>query len=93
MTKNEIKASLRPLLGGAFTEVRLHGPIISAPPEASALRQLFSQLALWNGYPVHVVLSVDEQAGWLEMWTDALAAVPGRNLRVELRLARGHGEW
>jgi hypothetical protein len=92
MAKNELKASLRPLDGGAYTEVRLRGPVVSAPPPARALRRLFSQLAFWNGYLVHVVLSVDEQAGWLEPWADALAAVPERHLRIEFRRARGSSE-
>ena len=92
MAKNTLEASLLPLYGGAYTEVRLRGPVISAPPEARALSRLFSQLAYWNGYPVHVVLSVDEQAGWFSTWADALAAVPERHLRVEFRRARGSSE-
>jgi hypothetical protein len=89
---NEIKATLRALHGGAFTQITLSGPIVSAPPPASSLRRLFSQLAFWSGYPVHVVLSVNEQAKWLETWAAALAAVPERHLRIEFRLVRGRDE-
>ena len=84
---NGITARLRATHGGAFTELTLCGPIVSAPPPARALRRLFSQLAFWSGYPVHVVLSVDAAAGWLEVWSDALAVVPERHARVEFRLS------
>ena len=74
---------LRPLHGGSFTQFSLLGPVPSAP---QGLRRLLRMLALWNGYPVDVVLFVDAQtAGWCEVWCDALASVPARHLTVTFR--------
>jgi hypothetical protein len=76
---------LRPLYGGSYTQLSLSGPVPSAP---QGLRCLLTTFALWNGYPVGVVLSVDAQtAGWCEVWTDALCSVPARHLEVRFEVA------
>ena len=71
---------LSPLCGGSYTQFSLSGPVPSSP---RALRRLLTTFALWNGYPVDVVLSVDAQtASWCEVWADALSTVPARHLEV-----------
>jgi hypothetical protein len=91
MKANGITLRLRALHGGAFTELSLSGPIATLPP-TKTVRRLLSMLAYWSGYPVHVVLSVDGAAGWLELWTDVLVKVPERDVRVEFRIDRGGGD-
>jgi hypothetical protein len=85
---NRMTLELRPLHGGSYTQLSLSGPVPSAPRE---LRRLLTSFALWNGYPVDVVLSVDaETASWCEVWADALSTVPARHLEVcfEVKPAR-----
>jgi hypothetical protein len=72
---NRLTLRLQALHGGAYTHLRLCGPIATVP-QRRQLRRLFSVLALWHGGPVDVVLCVDGSAGWLEIWDDALQAVP-----------------
>lgn len=80
--------TLKPLAGGAFTQLCLRGPLCSAP-ERRVLQELIRAMAFWSGWPVQVVLHVDAQtAGWCEVWTDALAAVPMRDLEVRFESAR-----
>jgi hypothetical protein len=74
--------TLRPLAGGSYTQLLLLGSVPSAPVPLN-LRRLLTMFSNWSGYPVDVVLSVDKQtAGWCEVWTDALCAVPARHLEV-----------
>ena len=49
---------LRPLHKGAYTEISLTGPIVTAP-QLPDIRKLLSMLFLGNGYPIRVVLCVD----------------------------------
>ena len=72
------------LQGGAYTQLRLQGPVPTAP-QPRQVRQLLTLLARWHGGPVHVVLSAAD-AGFSEVWTDALCAVPERHLRVRFVL-------
>jgi hypothetical protein len=51
-----------------------------------ALHQFLSQLAYWSGERIDAVLCAADQAGWLEVWCDALAEVPERHLRVRFRI-------
>ncbi len=75
---------LRPLHGGSYTQLSLRGPVPSAPP---GMGRLITTFAHWSGYPVNVVLSVDmETAGWCEVWTEVLCAVPERHLEVRFQL-------
>ena len=85
MALDRIKMKLAPLHNGAFTKMSFSGPLVTAIP-GRVLTRLLSQLAFWSGRPVHVVLDADASASWLEVWIDALAAVPERHLRVEFRL-------
>jgi hypothetical protein len=74
--------ALRPVHGGSYTQLSLLGRVPSAPVPRNVgwLLKMFSS---WSGCPVDVVLCVDkETAGWCEVWTDALCAVPGRHLRL-----------
>ena len=83
--RDRMTLELRPLHGGAYTQFSLSGPVPSAP---QGLRRLLTMFALWNGYPVDVVLFVDaETAGWCEVWGDALAPVPARHLEVTFMVA------
>jgi hypothetical protein len=78
---------LRPLGGGSYTQLLLLGPVPSSPVPLN-LRRLLTMFSDWSGYPVDVVLSVDKQtAGWCEVWTDALCAVPARHLEVTFHRA------
>lgn len=76
---------LRSLEDGCGTQLSLCGPLWTelSPRE---LRRLLSMLAFSSGSSVSVVLFVDGQGDWCERWGDALAAVPGRHLEVEVRL-------
>ncbi len=51
-----------------------------------ALHQLLSQLAYWSGERIDAVLCADEEAGWVEVWCDALGDVPERHLRLRFRV-------
>ncbi len=55
---------------------------------APALYQLLSLLAFWGGRRLDVALDAAGPAWWLEVWTDALAAVPERHIRVRFDLSR-----
>ena len=81
---------LSPLYGGSFTRLSLSGPVVTVVP-GRVLRPWLSQLAFWSGRPIRVVLGADAPASWLEVWTEALTAVPERHLRVEFRLPRERG--
>ena len=72
---------LRSLHSGAYTRFSLSGPVPTALP-GRLLRQLVTQLALWTGWPVDVVLSVEDPADFNEVWIAELLAVPDRHLRV-----------
>jgi hypothetical protein len=84
--ENQMVLELKPLHGGSYTQLSLRGPVCSAP-QPSALRRLLKMFWLWNGYPVHVVLSVEGlRAPWLDVWCDALGTVPARHLEVRFEL-------
>jgi hypothetical protein len=80
--------SLRALDGGAYTHLSLAGPMATVA-QGKELRRLFALLSYWHGGPVEVVLCVGtDTAGWLEVWSDALCAVPARELRVQYLINR-----
>ena len=84
MDPTPLTLKLRPLHNGAYTEVTLLGPIVTAP-QVPDVRKLLSVLWLWHGGAIDVVLCVDgTNAGacWLDVWDDALGRVPGRLLRA-----------
>ena len=70
------------------TRYLLTGTLPDQLPRA-VLHQLLSLVSYWSGEPLHVVLCADDPAWWLEEWTDALAEVPERHLRVQFRLGGG----
>jgi hypothetical protein len=83
-----MKLSLRPMQGGSYTQFSVTGTLCSAP-QARVMQRLAETFSLWSGWPLHVVLHVDMQtAGWCEVWTDALAAVPMDSLAVTFRAPR-----
>lgn len=84
---NRMTLELRPLYGGSYTQLSLQGPLTSAPLPLN-MRRLLTMFSHWNGYPVDVVLPVEVQtAGWCEVWTDALCAVPAGHHRVIFHVA------
>ena len=79
---------LHALHEGAYTQVLLTGPMATVP-RGKELRRLIALLALWHGGPVEVVLCVgSDTAGWLEIWDEALSAVPARQHRVRFLINR-----
>jgi hypothetical protein len=88
---HQMVLELKPLDGGAFTHLSLHGPLCSAP-QGKWLRYLLRIFSFWNGYRVRVVLSVDAKTdAWWEVWTDALSAASHDHLEVQFRI-RGTGQ-
>lgn len=85
---NALTLRLRALDGGACTQLRLTGPVATVP-ERRQLRRLLALLVLWHRGPVDVVLCVDESAGWLEIWDDALQGVPAWQMRLRFPICRG----
>ena len=82
---------LEPLCEGAYTQLSLTGPMATVP-RGKELRRLLALLALWHGGPIEVVLCVGlETAGWLEIWNEALCAVPMRQHHVRFVIERGDG--
>jgi hypothetical protein len=81
---------LRPLHGGAYTQITLKGPVVTTP-SARDVRRLLASLAFWHGRSLHVVLSVDgtnADVCWAELWDDVMREVPRRNVefvRYEVR--------
>jgi hypothetical protein len=45
-------------------------------------------LAFWSGQRLDVALDAAGPAGWCEVSTDALAAIPERHVRVRFDLSR-----
>jgi hypothetical protein len=79
---------LRALERGAYTHLSLTGAMATVP-QGKQLRRLLALLALWHGGAVDVVLYVGtDTAGWLEIWDEALSAVPARHHRVRFRIDR-----
>jgi hypothetical protein len=80
---------LRPLHQGAYTLIRLRGPVITTP-SVRDVRRLLAVLAFWHGGSVHVVLSVagtNADACWAELWDDVMRDVPAHHaeIRFEIR--------
>lgn len=82
--RGQIKLKLSALHGGSFTELRLRGALPTALSPVG-LRRLFTRLSFWSGWPVELVLSVDEAtAAWCDVWIDALRDVPEHHLEIRL---------
>jgi hypothetical protein len=84
---NALTLKLRALDGGAYTHLRLTGPVATMPQRAQ-IRGVLRILSLWHGGPVDVVLCVDGSAGWLEIWDDALRTVPERHATLRFLINR-----
>ncbi|MEK7863742.1 MAG: hypothetical protein AAB295_10835 [Chloroflexota bacterium] len=79
---------LHALQNGAYTQLKLTGPMPTVP-EGKDVRRLLALLAGWHGSPIDVVLcGAPDTAGWLEIWDAALAAVPARHHRVRFLINR-----
>lgn len=87
MARHVTKVQLQP--GKTDGETRLS--VVCTIPDslpAPALYQLLSLLAFWGGRRLDVALDAAGPAWWLEVWADALAAVPERHIRVRFDLSR-----
>jgi len=88
MEDGKFRAALSPVHGGSYTRLRLTGVVPSRVTRKDVAR-LVRALAFWSGWRVECVLPVArEAASWCEWWTDLLAGMPERHLRVRFRLAR-----
>lgn len=88
MDATRLRLTLRPLFGGAYTQIQLQGPVATVP-QPREVRRLVALLWLWHGRPLDVVLCADGTnpgACWLEVWEDVLGRVPGHHL--DLRYLR-----
>jgi hypothetical protein len=83
MRSAKMQLRLSPLNGGAYTQLRLWGPL-PTDPQPRQWRSLLAMLSHANGYPVHAVLSVADP-GFCEVWTHALCDVPERHLELRFR--------
>ena len=88
MQDSRVRVWLSPLVGGAYTKFRITGTIPTAVP-ARKLKRLVEELSFWSGYLVECALSVErEGASWCEWWTDRLAVIPERHLKVSFIIRR-----
>jgi hypothetical protein len=84
MENTKMTLELRPLHEGAYTQIKLSGPVVTTP-SARDLRRLLAILAFWHGGAVHVVLSVagtNEEICWGELWDDVMRAVPRHHAEI-----------
>ena len=75
------KLQLKPAQTEGRTRFAVTGSLPDGLPRF-ALHQLMAQLSYWTGERIDAVLYADGPAGWVEVWSDALADVPERHLRV-----------
>jgi hypothetical protein len=90
MDTTPLTLELRPLHKGAYTQITLRGPVVTAP-QIPQIRRLLSLLSFWHGGPVDVVLYADGTnpgACWLEVWADVLGRVSRRHLDVRYLISR-----
>jgi hypothetical protein len=88
MDRGHVMVRLSPLHGGSFTRFRITGTVPTAVP-ALELRRLAGKLSFWSGYLVECALSAErEGAAWCEWWTDRLADIPERHLKVRFIIRR-----
>lgn len=86
MTRQPTKLEFQPAREEGWTRLCLCCTVPdSLPPPV--LYELLSLLAFWGGRRLDVALDAAGPAWWLEVWTDALAAVPERHLRVRFDLS------
>ena len=82
MENGRTKVWLSPINGGSYTRLRIVGTFPTALP-VWEIRQLVERMSFFNGYPLECVLSVGKrEVNWCEWWTDLLASIPVRHLRV-----------
>lgn len=88
MENGLFRATLSPVHGGSYTRLRLTGVVPSSVAQRDVAR-LARGLFFWSGGPVECALSVAmETACWCEWWTDLLAGMPERHLRLRYRIQR-----
>lgn len=87
MARQVTKLQLRPSETEGETRLSIACTIPDSLP-TPALYQLLSLLAFWGGRRLDVALDAGGPAWWLEVWADALAAVPERHIRVRFDLSR-----
>src|SRR5262245_7866270 len=78
-----------PAHGGAYTQIRVTGAVVTTP-SVGDVRRLQAVLSFWHGGPVEVVLSVAGTNGdscWAELWDDVMREVPAHHaeIRFEVR--------
>jgi hypothetical protein len=82
MDKGQFRARLTPVCNGQFTRLQLTGVVPSSVP-IQQVAKLVRALELWSGWSVECVLCVDrENPLWCEWWSDLLAGIPERRLKV-----------
>ncbi len=86
MARRSTTLTLRSTAEG-WTSLSVSCTVPSALPP-SAFHQLLAWLEFWSGRRLDVVLDAASPAGWCEVWSDALAAVPERRVRVRFDLSR-----
>jgi hypothetical protein len=79
------KLQLEPARTEGQTRFAITGSLPDGLPKF-ALHQLLAQLSYWTGERIDAVLYADGPAGWVEVWSDALADAPVRHLRVRFEL-------
>lgn len=75
------KLQLRPAQTEGRTRFTITGSLADGLSRF-ALHQLVAQLSYWTGERIDAVLYADDPPGWVEVWSDALADVPERHLRL-----------
>jgi len=82
MHAGQVIIRLRPFEAGSFTLWSARGAVPTVIPPVQ-FRRLISGLAFRSGWPVRLALPVDAATvGWLEVWSEAISAVPERHLEV-----------
>lgn len=87
MARRATTVTLRSTTAEGWTSLSVSCTVSSALPP-SAFHQLLAWLEFWTGRRLDVVLDAAGPAWWCEVWSDALAAVPERRVRVRFDLSR-----
>lgn len=87
MKPGQFKIYIFPENGGAYTQWRLCGSLVTTVP-ARQLRGLFRMLCFWSGWKVVLVLPAKVAAAdWFAWWSDMVAQIPERHLDVRFELS------
>lgn len=81
MARQATTLQLRPARAEGWTRLTLECSLPDRLPPP-VLHQLLALLSLWSGQRLDVALDAAQSAAWLEIWTEALAEIPDRHLRI-----------